>query len=90
MNIFGIRNKQTKQLMRISAFSNEGGEFCNSVGARFDTGDYDDSLYVVASYSVALESLKTDPNWYNSSLDRPQWPGGFDPLDWEVVTIEVK
>ena len=91
MNIYGIRNKQTKQLIRVSAFSNEGGEFCNSVGAIFESkGSMAESLYAVVSYSVALEALKDDPAWYNSSLERPQWPVGFDPLAWEVVTIEVK
>jgi len=90
MNIFGIRNKQTKQLIRVSAFSNEGCEDCNNVGAIFEMSDYGDSLYVVASYGVALKALETDPAWYNSSLERPQWPDNFDPGAWEVVTIEVK
>lgn len=89
MKIFGIRNKQTKQPLRVSTFSNEGGEFCNAVGAMFEYGDFYETVYIVASYEVAARALESDPRWYNASLERPQWPNNFDPAAWEVFVVKL-
>ena len=87
-NAYFLRNRQTKTLMGISTFSNHNGEFCNDVGARFEPSE-DTSLYCVSSYGVAREALSRDPHWYNSSIERPQWYEGFDPAQWEIVSVTV-
>lgn len=89
MNAFAIRNRQTKQLIRISTFSNEGSEFCNAVGAKFEISHDTDSnaLYVVDDPDIVRRALESDPGWYNASLERPEWPAHFDPKQWEVVAL---
>ena len=86
--VFLIRNKQTETLMGISTFSNEGGEFCNEVGARFEPRGAD-TLYCVNDICVARRALESDPFWFNSSIERPQWPNGFDPAQWEIVPVDL-
>lgn len=89
MKIYGIRNIQTKSPLRISIFSNDGGEFCNSCGALFETSSYDESIYFVKSLDVAERALSEDPDWFNASLERPQWPSDFNPLDYEVFSVDI-
>jgi hypothetical protein len=86
--VYLIRNKQTQTLMGVSTFSNEGGEFCNAVGAMFQPRGAD-TLYCVNDISVARRALESDPHWYNSSLERPQWTDNFDPAQWEIVPVNI-
>jgi len=86
--VFLIRNKQTKTLMGVSTFSNEGGEFCNAVGASFEPRGAD-TLYCVNDMGIARRALEADPMWYNSSSERPVWPPGFDPAQWEIVPVDL-
>lgn len=90
MQIYAIRHKETKKLLRVSVFSNEGGEFCNDVGARFETGGITNSVYIVDDREIALRSLNKNPDWYNACLEYPMWPSKtFNPIDYEIVTINV-
>jgi hypothetical protein len=90
MDIYIIRNKQTKMPIRVSSFSNAGGEFCNEVGAEFKMDVEDDyAVYAVTSYGTALRALEQDPDWYNSSLERPEWPANFDPGAWEIHSVKI-
>ena len=86
--VFLLRNKQTKTLMGVSTFSNEGSEFCNAVGAQFEPGGTD-TPYCVSDMGIARVALEANPIWYNSSLERPVWPPGFDPEQWEIVPVNL-
>lgn len=86
MTIYGIRHKETKEPLRISIFSNEGGDFCNSCGALFEVS-FNENFYFVAEERTAQRALKEDPNWYNASLEHPQWFRGFDPNHYEVFSV---
>jgi hypothetical protein len=86
--VFLLRNKQTKTLMGVSTFSNAGGEFCNDVGAQFQPGG-GETLYCVSDMSTARIALERDPCWFNASLEKPQWPDGFDPKQWEIVPVNL-
>jgi len=86
--VFLLRNKQTKTLMGVSTFSNEGCEFSNAVGAQFQPGG-GETLYCVSDMSIAVNALERDPRWFNSSLERPAWPAGFDPKQWEIVPVNL-
>ena len=74
--------------MGVSTFSNEGGDFCNAVGAQFEPRG-DDTLYCVNDISIARRALEEDPRWFNSSTECPQWPDGFDPTQWEIVPVNI-
>jgi len=87
--IYLIRNRQTKQPIRISTYSNEGSDFCESVGAKFELSDFDRTIYAVPSAAWAIRALERDPKWYNSSTEHPEWPEGFDPNQWEVFAVDI-
>lgn len=91
MNLYGIRNKETGLPIGISIFSNEGSEFCNGAGVQFELrgAETGDPIYMVCSKSTAERALQEDPDWYNASLERPQWPDRFNPSNWEVFSINV-
>ncbi len=89
MTFYGIRDKKTKNPLRISIFSNGDGDFCNECGARFETGTYDSHFYMVTTEEIAERALKEDPDWYNASLERPQWPSNFNPKDHEVFSVDI-
>ena len=78
MKLYCIENIETGNLLGISIFSNEGGEFCHDCGARFEFNDYS-QVYMVTEYGTADRALSSDPDWYNASLERPQWPDKFNP-----------
>jgi hypothetical protein len=83
MKIYGIQNKETGALLGVSTFSNEGIEFCNPVGSRFKYVA-DGNVYCGGDASMDLVS---DPDWYNSSTLRPQWPPRFNSKNWQVVQL---
>ncbi len=91
MTLYGIRSKETGLPIGISIFSNEGGENCNSCGAKFELrgAEFGDPIYMVSSRAHADRALEQDPDWYNASLERPQWPASFNPKNWEVFKITV-
>jgi len=89
MILYGIRNIQTKKPLRISIFSNEGGEFCNAAGARFETTDFSDVVYMVTDFKMAQKALKENPRWYNASIERPEWPRVFSPADYEIFDVRI-
>jgi len=89
MTLFGIRNKTTKNPLRISIFSNEGAEDCNSCGSLFDDSVYGESVYTVTRYESAERALQEDPKWYNACLEHPQWPDNFNPDNYEVFEIDI-
>lgn len=91
MNFYGIRNKETGLPIGISIFSNDGSEFCNAAGAEFELrgAERGDPIYMVASRRTATEALERNPEWYNASLEHPQWPGSFNPKNWEVFEISI-
>ena len=89
MKLYCIRNIETDALLGISIFSNDGSDFCHDCGARFEFSDYT-QVYMVTEYGIAHRALQDDPDWYNASLERPQWPSKFNPKNWEVVVINVK
>ncbi len=86
MNIYGIQNKETGALLGVSTFSNENAEFCNPVGAIFEYEAHN-NVYAVNCSSDARKALESDPDWYNSSTLRPQWPKNFNPKNWQVVQL---
>ena len=88
MKLYCIRNKETDALLGISIFGNEGSEFCNDCGAAFEFDGYS-QVYMVTSYSIAQRALEADPDWYNASLERPQWPSKFNPSNWEISEINI-
>jgi hypothetical protein len=89
MTLYGIRNITTKKPLRLSIFSNEGGEFCNAAGATFETSDWHYVVYMVSDIDVAHAALKNDPKWYNASIECPRWPSKFNPLDYEVFEVNL-
>lgn len=88
MTFYGIRNKKTKKPLGISIFSNDGGEFCNDCGARFETNFYD-QVYLTPKLSDALIALTENPDWFNADLLHPEWPAGFDADEWESFSVEI-
>ncbi len=91
MKLFGIRNKETGVPIGVSIFSNAGSEDCNDAGAKFELrgAEFGEPIYMTSSRSVAERALQEDPDWYNASLDRPQWPSTFNPKNWEVFSVEI-
>jgi len=87
MILYGIRHKETVHPIGISIFSNGDAEFCNAAGAMFD--NCSDAIYMVTDRETAEKALTEDPDWYNASLERPQWPRDFKPDDYEVFTITI-
>jgi hypothetical protein len=88
MTLYGIRHKKTLIPLGISIFSNEGGEFCNPAGARFEYSDFiETNIYCVSNEQIANKALLEDPGWYNASLDNPQWYLKFNPDDFEVFEL---
>ena len=81
--LYGIRHKETKRPIGISASSNNGADFCGDISVTIDpTGD---DVYCVRDIALAKEVLKQDVKWYNSSLGVPCWPRfGWDPKQYEV------
>jgi hypothetical protein len=63
-------------------------KFCNDVGAQFQPGG-GETLYCVSDMSTARIALERDPCWFNASLEKPQWPDGFDPKQWEIVPVNL-
>ncbi len=90
MKLYGICNKETGLPLGFSTFANSG-EFCNDVGAKFTYNPDSDgsSVYMVTSMSTAYRALESDPDWYNSSTVRPQWPDKFNPKNWEVFQVNI-
>jgi hypothetical protein len=86
-DFFIIRNRKTKDPLRISVSSNGDADFCGDYSADFN--DYSDAVYATAFEIIAQRALESDPKWYNSSLDRPQWPDKFNPLDYEVFKVII-
>lgn len=72
--------------MGFSIFSNEGGEFCNSCGATLQDNNFDTyPIWLVDSREQAEKTLAEDPDWYNASVEWPQWP----KKDWNTEDFEV-
>lgn len=89
MKMFGIRNAGTKAPMGYSIFSNEGGEFCNSVGCRLEMTDDNDPIWLVNSRSEANLTLNDNSEWYNASREHPCWPMMFNPVHFEIFECEL-
>jgi len=85
--LYFIRAKGTLRPLGVRVFSNEGGEFCNSTGAEWDRVE-GAPVYCQADLGTAVDALREDPHWYNSSVDRPQWPEWFNPNNYEVVSVD--
>lgn len=89
MTLYGIRNRKTKNPLRISIFSNEGSEDCNSCGAMFVDSEYTTTVYIVTDRDYANRCLLEDPHWFNASTEWPQWFESFDPKNYEVFTVTL-
>jgi hypothetical protein len=88
--LFGIRNKKTKQPMGYRIFSNEGGEFCNSVGAQLILTCQYDPIWLVGTREEVERTLAEDSEWYNASLEHPQWPvHNWDNSEYEVFVSHL-
>lgn len=82
---YGLRNKKTGKVMRISAHTNPpDAEFCGSETVTFSTSDYD-PIFEVETAAQAMRAILQNPGWYNSSREVPSWDTGFDPADYEIV-----
>jgi hypothetical protein len=88
-SIFLIRHKKDRHLLGIGIYSNDGGEFCNATGARFEKViSTHDTPYVVMSREIAEQALAKNPEWFNSSISHPEWDG-IDPTEYEVWEVKV-
>lgn len=56
----------------ITASSNEGKEFCNSVSVEFDFGMEQPYIFTDLSVVENVLSGEYDVSWYNSSIDTPE------------------
>ena len=83
--LFGIRHKKTQMPMGYRIFSNEGGEFCNSVGAQLTLTCQYDPIWLIETREEAEKTLATDSEWFNACLEHPQWPGH----NWNNSEFEV-
>lgn len=45
---------------------------------------------MVTDQWTAVKALQNDPQWYNANLERPQWPDKFNPLDYEVFSVDIQ
>jgi hypothetical protein len=87
--LFLIQHKKDKHFLGVSIYSNDGGEFCNSTGARFEkVGCTSDNIYVALNRADAERALAENPDWFNSSVTRPEWDG-IKPEEYEIKEVSL-
>jgi hypothetical protein len=90
MTLYFIRNKKTRKYLSVHVSSNgEEAKSCNEYSARFGDVDFHGSLYHTTSYATAERALAENPQWYNSSLETPEWMCNMDSSDYEIVEVTL-
>lgn len=84
--MFVFVNKKTGKVLGIEVYSNEGGEFCNSTGARFDA--YSDTPFVGMDLEHMHQVMNKDTDWFNSSLTSPEHEG-IKFTDYEIKSLKI-
>jgi hypothetical protein len=87
MKLFGLKNKKTGELMRVTATANEG-DFCVSIEHSLDTYS-GNPLWLVESREIAEQASKIDMAWYNASYECPA-NAFVGKLEVVEISLEVK
>lgn len=84
MKMYSLRDKKTKNLIRVDAGSNEGCDFCVSIG--YNLAKNGEHLWFLDSLS-SVKNVYENPStpWYNASYSTPTFD--FDMNDYEIVEV---
>lgn len=89
VTLYGIRNKKSKNPIGFNTFSTYENRHYKHLGAKFCINNFDTRclMFMVSDKEMAIRALKSRCDWCNSHPERPQWPFHFNPLKWEVFSI---
>ena len=91
MNLYGIRNKKTKEPLSVSASDNNECEDCVSISYTFQKYFKGDIIWLVDEKEIAEAMLfeKVDTPWYNAGYNTPQWDKMFVEGLYEVFEVTI-
>lgn len=89
MRWHGIRNRETKVALGVTAESNDGGEFCVSVAFKFvEDSFFPCNVWLVDSRDKAERALRNNTEWYNAGWEAPMH--GYVKMDtMEIFEVEI-
>ena len=86
MTKYGLRLKETGEILGYTVASNDGADFCTDVG--YSLSKWEDNEWLVDD-ALTAEYVRNFPaEWYNSDYETPSHD--FEPDELEVVEVVIE